>query len=475
MEGSREARDEYAGILGHHYAEAVRPEDADLAWAGADDELEELRRKALYWLERAADLAVRRYEIDDGVTLYHRALELTDDRRAQARIWHALGRAYAFKFDGLRFWDAMQKAIDLCDDATLRADLYADLALHTAGRIGMWPVLPESKALLGWIDRALELAPADSASRAKAFAARSMWGRAHGELSGGTDAVEASALAERLGNPELRVIARTCRVFSSYVDGDFEEALTVAQSSYELIDDVRDPDILTDIHATGTLPAVALGRFDEARRMAELHEEVASKLTSHHRVHGVAILAEVAEIAGRWTTIAELEPIIRERVSANLATPCIRNARTLLLSAIAAEYAGDREHSRELEESAREVQLEGYGTVLAGPEMRLALVRGDLERLETLVGVEARVSTWFGMGAMLARLDALSVLGDRATVEREATPLLHPGTLPEAFALRALGRVREDDELLRRALERFEAMGMDVPAAETRALLSGAA
>ena len=90
----------------------------------------------------------------------------------------------------------------------------------------------------------------------------------------------------------------------------------MAQSPYELIDDVRDPDILTDIHATGTLPAVALGRFDEARRMAELHEEVAL-LTSHHRVHGIAILAEVAEIAGRWTTITELEPIIRERVSAN--------------------------------------------------------------------------------------------------------------------------------------------------------------
>ena len=475
MDRSREARDEYAAILGHHYAEAVRPEDADLAWAGADKELEELRRKALHWLERAADLAVARYEIDDGVTLYQRALELADDRPTKARIWHALGRAYAFKFDGLRFWDAMQEAIDLCDDEPLRADFYADLALHTAGRIGMWPVLPESEVLLGWIDRALELAPAESASRAKAFAARSMWSTAHGVLSGGTDAVEASALAERLGSPELRVIARTCGVFSSYVDGDFEEALTLAQSSYELIDDVRDPDILTDIHATGTLPAVALGRFDEARRMAELHEEVASKLTSHHRVHGVAILAEVEEIAGRWTTIAELEPVIRERVSANLATPCIRNARTLLLSAIAAEYAGDREHSRALEDSAREVQLEGYGTVLAGPEIRLALVRGDLERVEELAAAEAGISTWFGMGAMLARLDALGALGDRATVEREATPLLRPGTLPEPFALRALGRVREDEELLRQALERFEALGMDVPAGETRALLSGAA
>jgi tetratricopeptide (TPR) repeat protein len=474
MERSREARDEYAAILGHHYAEAVRPEDADLAWVGADNELEELRRKALHWLERAADLAVGRYEIDDGLTLFHRALELADDRRTQARIWHSLGRAYAFKFDGPRFWDAMQKAIELCDDETLRADLYADLALQTASRIGMWPVLPESEVLLGWIDRALELARPESAARAKAFAARSMWSRAHGGFSGGTDAIEANALAERLGNPELRVLARTCRVFSSYVEGDFDEALSWAQRSYELIDDVKDPDVLTDIHATGTLPAVALGRFDEARRMAVLHEEVASKLTSHHRVHGVAILAEVEEIAGGWTTIAELERIIRERVSANLATPCIRNARTLLLSAIAAEYVGDREHSRELEESAREVELEGYGTVLAGPEMRLALVRGDLGRLEALVGAETRIFTWFGMGAILARLDALTALGDRATVEREATPLLRPGTLPEPFALRALGRVREDEELIRQALERFESMGMDVPAAETRALLSGA-
>jgi class 3 adenylate cyclase len=472
IERSREARDEYAALLGHHYAEAVRAEDADLAWAGAENQFETLRRKALHWLERAADLAVGRYEIDDGLSLLQRALELADDRQTEARMWHSLGRAYAFKFDGPRFWDAMQKAIEFCDDETLRGDLYADLALQTASRIGMWPVLPESEVVMGWIDRALELAPPESEARAKAFAARSMWSRAHGRFSGAEDAVEASALAERLGNPELRVLARTCRVFASYVDGDFDEALTWAQGSYELIDDVRDPDVLTDIHATGTLPAVALGRFGEARRMAKLHEEVASKLTSHHRVHGVAIVAEVEEIAGGWATIAELEPIIRERVSANLATPCIRNARTLLLSAIAAEFAGDREHARELEESAREVQLEGYGMVLVGPEMRLALVRGDLERLEELVPTESGIFTWFGMGATLARLDALSALGDRAAVEREATPFLRPRTLPEPFALRALGRVREDENLLRQALERFEAMGLEIPAAETRALLA---
>ena len=50
MERSREAREEQAALLGHHYAEAVKPEDADLAWAGDDEELARLRAKAVEWL-----------------------------------------------------------------------------------------------------------------------------------------------------------------------------------------------------------------------------------------------------------------------------------------------------------------------------------------------------------------------------------------------------------------------------------------
>jgi hypothetical protein len=76
---------------------------------------------------------------------------------------------------------------------------------------------------------------------------------------------------------------------------------------------------------------------------------------------------------------------------------------------------------------------------------------------------------------LMGRFDALAALGDRRAVEEEAPAFLQPHTLLEAFALRALGQVRQDEELLRRALERFEAMGLEIPAAETRALLSGGA
>jgi hypothetical protein len=54
-----------------------------------------------------------------------------------------------------------------------------------------------------------------------------------------------------------------------------------------------------------------------------------------------AMAAEIEELACDWPAIAALEPLARERVAANLSTPCIRNARTLLLCAVAAERGGD--------------------------------------------------------------------------------------------------------------------------------------
>jgi hypothetical protein len=69
------------------------------------------------------------------------------------------------------------------------------------------------------------------------------------------------------------------------------------------------------------------------------------------------------------------------------------------------------------------------------------------------------------------RLDALAALGDLKGVEHEALPLVRPNTFLEPFALRALGLVREDPELLERAIARFEAMGLDRHAEETRAVV----
>src|SRR6266576_679865 len=62
LERLGEGRDEHAPLLAHHYAEAVRPEDVDVAWPEGGTELEGLRAKAVEWLDRAAEGAIARYE-----------------------------------------------------------------------------------------------------------------------------------------------------------------------------------------------------------------------------------------------------------------------------------------------------------------------------------------------------------------------------------------------------------------------------
>ena len=77
--------DKHAPLLAHHYAEAVRPENADLAWSGEEVELARLRARAVLWLRRAAEQAAGRYEIDDAVSLLERAAELEPARIGAGR------------------------------------------------------------------------------------------------------------------------------------------------------------------------------------------------------------------------------------------------------------------------------------------------------------------------------------------------------------------------------------------------------
>jgi len=172
LERTGEGRDEYAPLLAHHYAEAVRPDDVDLAWAGEEGELGELRARGLAWLRRAAELAIGRFEIDDGLALLHRALDLEPDEAEQAVLWRDVGRANALKLDGEAFWTAMQQSLERCSDRAAAANTYSELALHTVTRGAMWKRRPDRELIEGWIERALELSEPDTPARARALIAR---------------------------------------------------------------------------------------------------------------------------------------------------------------------------------------------------------------------------------------------------------------------------------------------------------------
>jgi class 3 adenylate cyclase/tetratricopeptide (TPR) repeat protein len=463
---ARVGRDEHAPLLAHHYAEAVRPEDVDFAWAGEDDELERVRGEALDWLRRAGTLAISRYEIDEGIELLERALELGPGPPDRSELWREIGRAHALKFEGEAFWTAMERSLEVSVDRAIRADSYAELAFQTAIRSGMWTVLPDSSLVESWIEQALELAgEEEGASRVKALLARAFWNPSQAEV-----AEQAGALAERLGDPELVSRAWQARTEAAFVNGNYDAALRAAGKALEIPAELTDPDHIADVYEHAIPPCVATGRLDEARRLSARHIEAVQPLSVHHRLHGFAVRLEIEEAAGGWDAVLDLAPSTEAAVDANLATPCVRNSRSLLITALAAAYRGDEAASRRYEERGEELSG-GADIVLSAPRTRLAIARGRLDEVERVVptpdGLE-RAHSWYGLQSAAARLDALAVLGRKQELEAEARRLGRPGTYLEPFALRALALVREDEALLEEAVAKFEALGLSWHAEQAR-------
>ncbi len=469
LESGTRGRDEIAPLLAHHYAEAASTEYADLAWPGEDERLHDLRERAVAWQRRAAELAIARYALDEALALLHRALELEPSRSVQVDLWRAIGRASVLKFDGESFWAALLRVVDLCDERETVAAVYADLAVETATRSGMWKGRPADGVVDGWIEQALALAAPESAARAKALAAYSF------HSAGAKDAArEASEIAERLGDDELRSFAVEGLMATATAAREYQEASEWAELRLSIVRGINDPDHQAEAHLSAIGAYLGVGRISEARRLARDLDELSAELTPHHRLHAVGYAQLVDAVDGRWSSIRELAQRAEHAVAANENTPCVLNACSLLFCATAHVHAGELEEARRLEENASAIALPA-STLTVMARVGLALARGDVGAVAELLPAEPPLPggrpPW-GVYVLPPRLDALAVLGDRERVETEARALLLPRPSFEPFALRALGVVRKDAELLEQSIARFEAMDLGWHEKQTRALLA---
>jgi hypothetical protein len=460
-------RDDVAPLLAYQYAQAARAEDADLAWAGEEARLDGLRERAVHWLRRAAELAIGNYGLDDAIGFLARAVELTDDAELRSLLWREIGRANALRYDGDAFVAAMQRSLELCPDRVTCGQTYALLAFHTASRSGMWSRRPDDAAVGEWIERALELSPATSAARAQALAARAFLAPAEGAEA----AREASLLADRVGDVELRSYAWAARAAVAFEQLQFDAAAALATERFDLLPQITDPDHILGVYEAA-IPALAgMAELDDARRIAHAHVELSRTLTPHHRIHGVGLTLEIHELTGNWEAIRTVTAKVENAVEANTATPCRRNPRCLLLCAVAHLEAGNEDEAVRLERAAEQCGMDDSGYGLAGVRLRLALLRSDRRTVERLLGPSPRFGFFFGPAAIAARLDALAAVRDRVRIEQEACRLLGRDTYTEPFALRALGIARADDSLLEDGLSRFEALSLDWHASQTASLV----
>ena len=479
LERTGGGRAEHVPLLAHHYAEAVRPDAADLAWGDDVATVGPLRAAAASWLQRAGDAAVARYEIDDAIDLFERALDYTDDANVQAALLRGVGRANALGFRGREFWEAMERSLELTDDPLVQGETYSELGYQTSLRGGMWSRAPDQQVVSNWIERALELTPPSSTARVKALYASVFWEvrRAKTDARLLERADEAVRVAEELDRPELRSEAYVARAVWAFRSGLYEEAHAWASRPLGFIESLTDPERVIDVYEILGQIDQMLGRFEEARAAAAVCERLSERLSPHHRVHAVAIPAELEEIAAGWDALRALTLQIEHRVDANDATFCIRNPRTLLVCAGAHLAGGDRHEAERLEEKANAMTTEGWELPLGAPRLRLALLRRDLEELQLLIDdlgdPFGRILPIVGVPAYLSlRLDALVALRDYERLEQEIeqqpelkAPLMQP------FVLRARGHAGGRRELVEEAVARFDALGLTWHAAQTRELL----
>jgi tetratricopeptide (TPR) repeat protein len=461
--------DEAAALLAHHYAEAVRPADADIAWAAEEERLQALVRRAVHWLRRAGELAFSRYELEDAIALFSRALELGPTTAEQIDLYELLGRAHAFRFDGEAFWDAIQRALDRTTDPRRQADLYTLLTCETAGRAGMWRTMPGRDLVEGWVRRAVELSEPDSTTSLRALVG-GFWF----EVVDADTAAKAAAKLERRGG-RGRIDALDTQKVLAFRRTDYEETLRLAEEELRAADELGDPEIRAGARESTVGVFTLCGRISEAERLAHEYGAIVERFSPHHRLHAVAIELELEEVRGDWRRIVELLPTTRAVVADNLDTPCIRNTRSLLVSAAAAQLLGDERLARELEAQteSRAFEMRGQDDILLGPRLRLALARNDLETVVRLANSPdaRRRQVWFFPGAAASYLDALAALRDPERVEREALAIGKEGTVLRPFALRALGLARGDESLIMQAADDFERLRLPFREAETRTLV----
>jgi class 3 adenylate cyclase len=463
-------RDEHASLLAHHFAEAVRPEDTDLAWGNAPDELERLRGQAVTWLRRAAELALGRYEIQETLALLDRALELATGDAERITILIGQARAHEFSYDMESYRRALEEALALDPERAVAAEIYADLAHFGHGRPYMWKEPPPAEVGQRWLDAALELAGPESEARGFALLARAL---ATPETETGAEsAAEALALGEALGLPRLVMFALEAKTLVASATGRYQEACDWADRSREAGSEDPDPGWRAHQLFLDGFVYLRAGRVSPVRSFADEFDSVAPLVTPHDEMHAVALRATLESVRGDWPALHDLRARAEAASAANDDTPCQFNWRSLLVCALGLWHLGEEREALRLEERAV------AGAVVAGPPerepalLRLALLRGNLEAaLRILERMPTEVDHW-GLDAAAARLDALTALGDRARVEEEAAPFLAEESYTRPFALRALGLARGRRALVEEALAGFEAQGLAWHAGETRTLLA---
>ena len=368
-----------------------------------------------------------RYEMEEAIDLFTRAVELCDDdaragaplagdrrwRRRSATTATACGSRCSSRSRGR---STARSAPTPTRPSPSRPRL----------RSAMWSIRMNTRLIAEWADQATELAAAGSDAHVRAMLARANLGRRRRR----TPSSPRRRGSRRPSGASSSARTRSARAASRPTSaGGSTTSATWAERRLELLPEIDDPDHLCEAYESAIPPIAVVGRFGRgaaARRSA-------TRLSRGAFRHTIACTRsrfelELGDACGDWETLVAETGAASDAVRENLETPCVRNPRDLLLCALAHVCLGDEARAVELERDAERIAGQGYETYLSAPRLRMALERGDREAASALARAAAGAGVRVGVGRALAparRARRASAAYD--AIEREAPELAPAG------------------------------------------------
>ena len=305
-------RREYVGLLAHHYGEAYRGARRDRSYP--PDELEALRRHAFELLLEASQDSLRATAYRAARSLAESALEVAAAAEERATALEALGDGYRHAALGDGAWESYTRATDvLLEAGSSDGERVAGLCGRALETLVRWTgtmtaTWPESTA-----DRYLEaglrvLPDGESEARVRLLTVQAFWGQAYPGSSsplqepalGEKTGTAAAEMAERLGRPDLAVVALDGVSHNLQRQLRYDAAYEVALRRLELARTAGDLTELGDSYAVAAWHSDYVGAFAEARELGREGYELLRSDVPLYAAHSLIWGALASFYLGDW-------------------------------------------------------------------------------------------------------------------------------------------------------------------------------
>jgi class 3 adenylate cyclase len=493
-----ERQPEFADLLAHHLGLAY---DGALADPGVSaDRRDELRRRSLHAALAASAEARNRMLLAKANAFAETALDVATDAHERSLALEALGLCALWHYRGDDAWRHLSQAVD--ERLVAGRDSGEDLAMLCARAVESptrWPASmaeqPDEAAVARYVEIGLEHAATDGEARVRLLLARGMWVFAFRRI-GFTDedsesarraSEEAFALAEALGRDDLASAALDGVTSVDFIVGLHGRTLPDVERRLAIAERLTDPWEIGDAFQTAADIALAIGRYDDARRWASAGYERARGGPDVWRA-GLAWRAIARFKLGDWDgAIEDFERMEAARATTRFGTVGYFTLTMWTCIALLYELRGERAAADRLVASIA-TELPGTATIRRIPWLaRLAAHRGSDEALVRIEESASIVGRNMAKGAILeaqcdviAELERWDLVAETVAEAREfaeqalldALPL-HADRLDGRAAL-ARGDATAATDLLTRAGDGFMEIGALWEAALARVWLGEA-